>query len=161
VILHASRSGQRVNRYTGAAWTQLDEFDSTRGYASRGAAGLFWNWTAGPHRFSRHANKAWVPRYNRYLLPWGYNARYHSSEYAAIEIAQANLGDHVSEDTLWTVAWIIKNEFLPLYPGLTIGTIQLPEHWELPAGRADGKTDMWYNQPGVLAERVRNLMREL
>ena len=140
ILLHSSRSGR--------IWTTRQEFDSTRGYARRGADGLFWNATVGEGAYSLHYDR------NR-PVPWGYNARGASRYYYAIELAQPRLGDPITDELVDTAATCIVLEVLPHYLGMDLRSAFLPEHWELPEGKADGKTDVWYGQPGQLAAWVR------
>lgn len=149
MILHGSRSG--------VVWTLRDEFNSTRGYARSGAAGLGWNATVGEGALSVHMK----------ATEWGWNAREHSDQYGAVEIANARLGDPVTDGEVRSVAAYLVDRFLPYHPHLgktlvdRVRACELPEHWELPAGVRDGKTDVVYRHGGELAARVRTASLEL
>lgn len=70
---------------------------------------------------------------------WAYNAREHSDDYGAVEIAQAALGGAVTERQIEGIAkvWVMFRDHygasFPLY---------FVNHSELPAGIRDGKTDV-------------------
>lgn len=71
---------------------------------------------------------------------WGWNAREHSNDYLAVEVAQANLGDPLGPRTIDTIAWYVVYQVLPVWPTLPMF---FPQHSTLPAGIVDGKSDLY------------------
>jgi hypothetical protein len=135
-ILHATRSGQ--------PYSERQEFDGTVNYVKAGAAGLGWEATIGPGLVAIHN-----PPHE-----WAYNAREHSDDYRAVEIAQAHLGDPISDATLETLAWYIRT-----YGGATPRVFVF--HSGLPAGQRDGKTDPFASGDpagAVFLQRLRALL---
>lgn len=120
IILHSTRSGQPFDIE--------HEYQGTLNYIRSGASGLGWSATAGDYKLAYHMD----PR------EWGWNARQHSYEYLAIEIAQAHLGDPVSDGQIAAVAAFYHKakEVWPQLPAT------FPNHSDLPAGIADGKSDV-------------------
>lgn len=121
VILHGSRSGI-PNRPT------LAEYLGTASFAVGNSAGLGWNITCGTDRLAIH-----YP-----ATRWGWNARQHSSQYLACEFAQANLGDHITDGQVKAFVWWFRNKARATWPRLRA---EFPNHSDLPAGIADGKSD--------------------
>lgn len=124
IILHGSRSGQ--------AWTIRAEFDSCRNFAASGANGLGWNATIGEGAYSIHMT----------ARQYGWNARYHSKSFLAVEFAQATAQRPITDRQIeafdawyWNVVVKTWGE-LPLQ-----NDDALPCHSELAAGRVDGKSD--------------------
>lgn len=124
IILHGSRSGQ--------AWTVKAEFDSCRNFAASGANGLGWNATIGEDAYSVHMT----------ARQYGWNARYHSRVFLAVEFAQATAQRAITDAQIrafaawyWDIAAKVWGK-LPLQ-----NDAALPCHSELAAGRADGKSD--------------------
>lgn len=128
IIFHSTRSGQ--------SWDVNKEFEVTVNYVKNGAAGLGWNATIGNNVVAIHGPSD----------KWGWNARMHSRDYLAIEFAQAKLGDTITDAQIEAAAYYIKNycQGVPYY---------FPEHRELPAGIADGKSDIGADQH--VPERVK------
>lgn len=143
IWLHGSRSGQ--------LWSVKSEFDSTRGYARRGANGLGWGATAGEGEYSVHYN----------ARRWGHNIRELSDDGQAIEFAQSRLGVPISDRMVWTAACYIHDEVFAAFPSLNADNVVLLEHWETAPGRRDGKSDIDPSRPGELAGRVRDELRRL
>lgn len=141
VLLHASRSGQPNDAET--------EYHGTVGWVSRGTNGFIaWNATAGPGLVSVHLDP-WS---------WGWNARGASDSYYAIEIAQANLGDPIDDETVLAVAWIIRHEALRANPDMPL---RMPTHAEIDGvetGAYDGKTDP-YRRGDPQADELRARIR--
>jgi hypothetical protein len=129
IILHSTRSGQQYD--------EIEEYDGTVGYVRRGADGHGWHVTIGPDRVAMHM----TPR------EWGWNARWHSSEYLAIEFSQSNLGWEISDRQLRAAAWWIKNYVVPIWPRAVATNYVF--HSELAAGIADGKTDAYPRSSGA------------
>ncbi|MBI2756179.1 MAG: hypothetical protein HYX52_05655 [Chloroflexi bacterium] len=141
VLLHATRSTR--------VWTPQEEFDSTNRYVANGAAGLGWNATAGPGVAAIHSSP----------YQWAWNARQASWRYYAIEIAQANLGDPIDDETVRTVAWLIKTEALRGNPKMGL---RLPTHAEIDGvetGAFDGKTDPYPKNEIANADALRARIR--
>jgi hypothetical protein len=124
IILHATRSG------TGRG--QIEEYDGTVRYVRDGAGGLAWHVTVGPDRVAMHMDSD----------VWGWNAREHSSNMLAIEIAQSNLGGEIDDATLRAVAWWILNVARARWPTLRLDAAGFANHSDLPAGVRDGKSDV-------------------
>lgn len=124
IILHATRSGQ-------ASYSEIEEWEGTVNWVRNGVSGtgLGWHITAGPDRVAIH-----MP-----VTHWGWNARYHSGAYLAIEFAQPVLGAPISDETLDSAAWWINEVARAQWPNLPL---TLVHHSELPAGIRDGKTDV-------------------
>lgn len=120
VILHSTRSGQ--------PYTVEQEYRATLNYVNNGAGGLGWNITVGGGRVCEHFS----PRY------WGWNARGASNRHLAVEFAEANLGDGVTDQDIDSFCWYWINVWKVAWPGLPPA---FPYHSELPEGIADGKTD--------------------
>lgn len=121
VIIHGSRSTLDYN--------ELQEFAGTVRYAGKGAEGLYWSVTLGPDKVCIHGD----------IARWGWNAKQHSRDYLAAEFSQSKEGGLVSDSQFDAFAWWYKNEALVKYPSLPRVFIM---HSELPAGIADGKTDL-------------------
>jgi len=136
VILHATRSGQ--------AWSLDQEYRSTINYVQAGASGLGWNVTIGNGVIAVHMS----PR------EWGWNARQHSSHYLAVELAQGRLGDPITDIQVDCFCWWFLTVARKVWPGLPM---EFPNHADLPAGVADGKTDV--EPRGVHTVRDRILAR--
>lgn len=117
-ILHATRSGQN--------YSERQEFDATVNYVKAGAGGLGWNCTVGPGIVADHVD----------VGHWAWNAREASPEYLAIEVAQAKLGQPISQATFDTLVWWIHTQanHVPRY---------FINHSDLTAGRRDGKSDLF------------------
>ena len=109
---------------SGRDWSAMEEFEATVRWAVSGANG------------------------------WGWNAREHSREYLAVEVAQAREGDPVDDFTVLALAWYIKNVLRAYWPDLPDN---YPMHSELPAGQRDGKTDLYPPGPDADAFRARLL----
>lgn len=123
ILVHSTRSTSPVNN-------QLQEFYGTINYVRQGADGLGWNATCGPNILAIHmqANQ------------WAWNAREDSLNYIAIEHAQPNLDGPIDDNTLKASAYYIKHYVLLMYPNININIVH---HSELPAGKRDGKTDVF------------------
>lgn len=140
VILHGTRSGRD--------WTLYEEYSATLRFAESGAGGLGWNVTIGDGMRYEHINPGW----------WGWNAREHSSQYLAAEFAQAQRGDPITDGQVGEFAdWFVKvaRKRWPELP------LVFPEHYELPAGQRDGKSDVDPDHPGLLARRCREAILRL
>lgn len=120
VILHGTRSGQ--------SYSTEQEYQATLNYVRAGAAGLGWNVTIGERSIALHM----TPRY------YGWNARHHSSVHLAVEFAQANLGDPISDQQIYNFCYWFETIARESWPQLPPA---FPYHSELPAGIGDGKTD--------------------
>ena len=120
VILHGSRSGQ--------PYTVEQEYMATVNHVRNGANGLGWNITVGNGVVCEHM----TPRY------WGWNARGASNRHLAVEFAQANLGDLITDAQIDAFCWYFTNVMKVAWPGMPRA---FPYHSELPEGVADGKTD--------------------
>lgn len=121
LILHGSRSGQpySINR----------EYAATVNYVASGAAGLGWNATVGDGVVALHMA----------VTEWGWNARGASSRWAAVELAQANLGDPISALQIEGAAamWVkLRDHYGKAFP------LRFVNHSDLLEGRQDGKTDV-------------------
>lgn len=121
VILHGTRSGQ--------AWSVDQEYQATRRYVLAGADGLGWNLTVGDGIIAVHMS----PR------EWGWNARQHSAAYLAVELAQARLGDGITDGQIDAVCWWWTTVARAIWPDLPATFVN---HADLPAGVVDGKTDV-------------------
>lgn len=140
VILHGTRSGR--------FWTVYEEYRATLAFVDAGAGGLGWNVTIGDGERTDH-----LPP-NR----WGWNAREHSDDYLAVEFAQARLGDLITDGQVQQFAdWFIRVA-RKRWPSLPMN---FPEHYELPAGQRDGKSDCDPANPGQLASRCREAILAL
>jgi len=146
VIIHSTRSGTNNN--------ERQEFDTTVNYVKAGASGLGWHATIGPNIIAGHmpANQ------------WGWNARQHSSAYLAVELAQAKLGQPISDAIIDATAYWIRHYAATTYPDLlhkiaANPQAALPMHSELQAGIADGKTDAAPRGAEAEAMRQRILAR--
>lgn len=123
-ILHGSRSGRR--------WGMPTEYDHCRSYAASGIE-LGWNLTVGEDAVSAH------------MPPdrWGWNARRASSRYLAVEFAQANLGDPITDGQVRAFCWWIVAVARKRWPGLPAN---FPTHAEVEqrgeTGAIDGKSDV-------------------
>lgn len=82
---------------------------------------------------------------------YGHNARQHSSSYLAVEFAQAKLGHAITNRQIANFCWWWRYLVLSQWPKIQHN---FPEHYELPAGIADGKTDVDPANPGLLATRI-------
>jgi hypothetical protein len=113
--------------------------------------GLGWNATAGPYAYSEH------------LEPdeWGYNAREDSKGIIAIELAEPNLRDGIPDSVVEGAAAYIVDAVHIVYPFLGLEEDDYVEHWELLAGKRDGKTDVAPYNPGALAKRMTAAVRRL
>lgn len=89
---------------------------------------------------------------------WGHNIRELSDDGIGIEIAQARLGQPITDLQVQTVAYILLEEVFPVHPHLTSANVILLEHHETAPGKRDGKSDVDPSRPGVLAERVRGAL---
>lgn len=134
VILHGTRSGQ--------PYTTDQEYDATIRFVAGGAGGLGWNATIGNNKIDKHINPG----------AWGWNAREHSSQYIAVELAQARRGDPITDSQVQTFARYFVETLRPWWPSLPVN---FPEHYELPAGIRDGKSDCDPDHPGLLARRMK------
>lgn len=119
VILHGSRSGQSYDTAT--------EYAATVNYVRGGASGLGWNATIGDDAVAIH------------LQPdeWGWNARGHSSEYLAVEFAQATVSRAISDAQVRAFVWWFQR-CRQRWPGLPL---VFPTHASLKEGIRDGKSD--------------------
>lgn len=133
VILHGTRSGQ--------PYTVEQEYQSTLNYVRSGAAGLGWNITVGEGKLCGHIS----PK------SWGWNARQHSSEYLAVEFAQAHLGDLITGAQIDAFCWWFLNSARTLWPLLPM---EFPNHSDLPAGIADGKSDVEPRGQHTVRDRI-------
>lgn len=122
VILHGSRSGI-PNRPT------LTEYLGTCSFAVSNSAGLGWTATVGDDRIALH-----YP-YTR----WGWSAREASSQYLAVELAQATVGQPISDGQVRAFCWFFEQarKVWPRLPKV------FPTHAELPSGKRDGKSDVF------------------
>lgn len=128
IILHATRSG---NIY----YSESEEFVGTVNFVKAGAGGLGWNALVGPAIVAEHMG----------LTEWGWNAREHSPEYLAVEVAQPYYGAPISDATFRALVWYLRRAF-GLWASLVPSAETLPYHSELPAGRRDGKSDIFWPQ---------------
>lgn len=122
VILHGTRSGEPYDTY--------QEFEATVNWVRSGAAGLGWHATIGDDEIAIH------------LQPdeWGWNARGASSQYLAVEFAQAGSDDEITDGQVRAFCWWLGRVRLR-WPRLPRAA--LIAHSELPEGIADGKTDVY------------------
>lgn len=120
IILHGSRSTQNYNTE--------QEYQGTLRYVRNGAGGFGWHASVGDYKICYH-----MPFHR-----WGHNAREHSLEYIAVELAQANEGDPISDGEIIAAA-AVYHDALATWPALPMF---FPYHSELPAGIRDGKTDV-------------------
>lgn len=121
IILHSTRS-------TVARYSEAEEWGATVNYVRRGAAGLGWHATIGPGLLAIHMEAD----------EWGHNAREHSSTYIAIELAQSTADKPISDESVESAAWYVRDRVLPRWPALSMNLVL---HSELPAGVRDGKSD--------------------
>jgi hypothetical protein len=146
IILHGSRSGQD--------WSVAREFDSCRNYAASGAGGLGWNATVGQLIDGTSAYSVHMS-----ARQWGWSARHHSNDYLAVEFAQAQLSDAITDAQVQAFAAWYRAEVVPVWGALDLsGPDALPMHSELAAGQADGKTDAFLKfsgQANDLRRRIR------
>lgn len=147
VLLHATRSTR--------PYSPEVEYEGTVNYVENGAGGLGWNVTVGPGVVAIHCGP----------YQFGWNARKASNRYYAIEIAQARLGDPIDDETVRTVAWIIKHEALRANPNMPL---RMPTHAEIDGvetGAFDGKTDThekWNTEAAnALRDRIRAALKEM
>jgi hypothetical protein len=123
IIVHGSRSEQSER-------TIDEEFTGTVSYASGGADGKAWNVTVGDRCWARHAGPQ----------KWGWNAREHSSDYLAVEFAQPNLGDPITDGQIEAyVDWYVT-DVVPWWGRVVTPTVM---HAALLAGIRDGKSDLF------------------
>jgi hypothetical protein len=119
VILHGTRSGR--------GYETDAELRATVRYVEAGAGGLGWHATVGEDAVCEH------------LRPglYGWNAREHSSQYLALELAQADVSRPIGDGQVRAAAWWIA-QARAVWPALPL---VFPSHAELAAGVRDGKTD--------------------
>lgn len=132
MILHGSRSTQN--------YTTEQEYQATLRYVRNGAGGFGWHATVGDYKICYH-----MP-----FERWGHNAREHSLEYIAVELAQANEGDFITDGQVIAAAAVYRDALVS-WPSLPLF---LPYHSELPAGIRDGKTDVCLRGDNSVRNRV-------
>lgn len=124
ILWHSTRSGNQT-------YNESQEFFGTVQYVRQGADGLGWHATVGPGLLAVHM----------FASEWAYNAREHSSEYIAIEVAQRGLDTPISADSIKTAAYFVKVSVLPVWPNLDLN--KQIHHSQTAAGIRDGKTDIY------------------
>jgi N-acetyl-anhydromuramyl-L-alanine amidase AmpD len=72
------------------------------------------------------------------LIAWHCRAK--NASYLGVELVQPRLGDPITDAQYQTLAWWLM-QMAKRY-GFPLTAETLPEHWETPEGRADGKTDI-------------------
>lgn len=116
---------------------------------------LGWHVTIGEYEYARH-----IPL-NRY----GWNAGMDGSNRIAFEFSQKNLGDHISDAQIKAACSYVYDYVRPKYPelyGLLLNSTKytVVEHWEVPQGVRQGKTDTDPDHKGQLAERFFTELRK-
>jgi hypothetical protein len=127
ILWHSTRSTSPTN-------TEAQEFYGTVNYVRQGADGLGWHATCGPNLLAVHMLAA----------QWAYNAREHSDDYIAIEVAQRNIDIPISLDSVKAAAYFIKMYVLPIWPSLDLNN--QVHHSQTVAGIRDGKSDIFRRQ---------------
>lgn len=70
-----------------------------------------------------------------------WHARWYNPQWLGAELVQRHLGDPISDAQYATLAWWLTNEVRPQFP-FPWTDQTLPQHWEIPPGKEDGKTDL-------------------
>lgn len=127
----------------------MQEFEATAQYAQTNPDNLCWHATIGDGIVAIHlAAEA-----------WGWSARAFSSDYLAVEFAQPNLGDPISDAAVAAFAWWwlnIARVRWPELPRLFVNHSEVDRLLQTP----DGKTDLWPAQSRQAADfRQRILAR--
>lgn len=132
ILWHSTRSGNANNN-------ESAEFYGTVNYVRDGADGLGWHATVGPNLLAVHMLAA----------EWAYNAREHSDDYIAIEVAQSLLDKPISAGSIKAAAYFVKVYVKPVWPDM-FQSLNQAHHSQTAAGIRDGKSDI-YRRNDVLA----------
>lgn len=124
-VLHGSRSGKEQSLRL--------EYIGTARYCQTNPDGLSWHSTIGEDSYAVHLD----------AHQWGWHCREASQTYLGVEFAQPTVDDAITDGQVRAfVAWW-RREVLPVWPRLALDRTPLPTHAELPAGRRDGKSDVF------------------
>lgn len=111
----------------------MEEFNSTKDYFSKVSSQVSAHSIAGPGIIARcvkTSDRAW-------------HARYFNGSHLGLEIVQCFLGDVLDQSALDAAAWECANwskEYsIPVVHDINHG---FAEHWEVPPGREDKKSDI-------------------
>ena len=155
LVLHGTRSG--------VPKTIHDEYDGTRDWATHalvhdpvnGDYYLGWHVTVGEDEYSVHMT----------AREWGWNCGGDSMYRFAIEFAQWDVSQAITDRQVRTAARAIKNELLPQWgPYDWSDPNAMKGHSELPQGIRDGKTDTFPLNSAALAmlkQRLQVALREV
>ena len=121
IILHGTRSGRRLDRFS--------EFHGTRGWAQSGADGLAWHVTVGEDCVATHLDPG----------QWGWHCgEPDSRRYLGIEFAQPTVEYDITDLQVRAAAWWIREVALERWP---LMGLELRAHSEIEQGRESGKSD--------------------
>ncbi len=142
-ILHGSRSGSTTN-------TKAKEANGTANWCLNNPDDLSWHATIGENEYYTH-----MPM-NR----WGWNARAASDDYIAVEFAQAQRGEAITDAQVEAFVHFVKNQVLPVWPNIPLN---MKTHADVEksgeTGRIDGKDDVFAYQ-SVAAETLKQRIME-
>lgn len=146
-VIHSTRSGQNI--------TLQQEYDSTARYF-RDPAPTNPNTGQPDPNLAVSAHAVTGPNLNgqrqidrpvrRNLEAW--HARYYNAHHRGIEIVQPHHGDAIDPDAFDSAAFVIAEDWVTDLRAGVIWPLQwdvnygLAEHWEIPPGIVDGKTDI-------------------
>jgi hypothetical protein len=144
-ILHGSRSGSTTN-------TKAQEAAGTANWCVINPNDLSWHATIGENEYYIH-----MPM-NR----WGWNARSASNDYIAVEFAQAQRGEAISEAQIDAFVHFVQNEVLPVYPNMPL---VMKTHADVEksgeTGVIDGKDDVFAYQSAESDDIKRRILSKL
>lgn len=143
IILHSSRGGgQRATN---------DEYRATASYAGSGIE-LGWSATVGDSIYCAHMT----------AQQWGWNARAASSHYLAVELAQSDINQPITDGQVAAFCAWYRAVVVPTWGEYPVDAERFPSHAELEAwgetGAHDGKSDVYPAGDARLAdlrERIR------
>lgn len=159
VILHSTRS-DTMRGVDKEYWSNCAYLVNNKQVSRDGSTyHLGWNATIGHMRYAPHIN----------IRQWGWNARGASSIYPGFEFAQSageyNAGMMITDgQVIAFVAYaqhIIKPAWPNLYQRMMNTDDAFIEHWQLPEGRIDGKSDVNPRMVGDLTRRIRAMMHAI
>ena len=159
LLFHSTRSGQ-----TSPDWDIDDEYRSACNHLMSNVSYnkdgspwyTAWHVTIGELRYAPH-----MP-----LDKYGWNAGEDGNDRIAYEFSQANRGDPISDEQIWSACKYTYEHVRPFYPDVyvvllsTHGADFIVEHWQTWHGRKNVKSDVDPDNPGLLAYRFITELRK-